>query len=586
MIGLALKHLYLLRPDVPWYGAYLVFVHFLATVALLLALPRARQPLERTVVALLVFCLVVLPGLIEIQFTRTSFLAAQSGILLYVSGLSEDATVRGRGRVVFAMTLIVVGFLIRWRASVAAGVLSLPILWFAIRAIEPRELFVAIRKPVLFFGVAATLCLALGLVDRIADAEDAPWSQFRHRIGFMRAVIDNDRVQYTDTTKPHFDAVGWSENDFEIVKGWFGFLDRDVFSDEQLEYLQANVVQGTRIFNFRRWPEFAGYLTSHPLMWALVLVALWRVLALPADRWTLAMMSSTYGLVLCSAWFLFSDMHLPPRAYYPMFCIPVGAVMIQPHADARRSFNDAKTVVSIRSCLLVVLFAIVAVYLQGSVQTNKRRFASHLETKQILSALPVSPDQLFVVWGGSLPYQDIVTPLGDIRWLDDLRILAAGWPTLTPFTTNRLNEFQITSTYQAIYTHPNVYLVADDDRFERYARFVCEHFGKAVAYDVWNQPLSIYQVTEVPLSSAATEPRIHVRWAASVSDGERRTHEVDLGLERPVRNNRNTWRYSMRDTSNTTVGRLLASPAVEDTHGIDRATGTVLGATDANPCVR
>ena len=42
----------------------------------------------------------------------------------------------------------------------------------------------------------------------------------------------------------------------------------------------------------------------------------------------------------------------------------------------------------------------------------------------------------------------------------------------------------------------------------------------------------------------------------------------------------------MRDTSDTTVGRLLASPAVEDTHGIDRATGMVSGVPDDNPCVR
>ena len=68
---------------------------------------------------------------------------------------------------------------------------------------------------------------------------------------------------------------------------------------------------------------------------------------------------------------------------------------------------------------------------------------------------------------------------------------------------------------------------------------------------------------------------INVRWAPDVAADRRRTVEQERRLKDGVALDDRTWRYSLDDPSVANVMALVRDTAVEDTHGVDRITGTV-----------
>jgi hypothetical protein len=67
------------------------------------------------------------------------------------------------------------------------------------------------------------------------------------------------------------------------------------------------------------------------------------------------------------------------------------------------------------------------------------------------------------------------------------------------------------------------------------------------------------------------EPRVNVRWADGVAEDERGSLERRFGLESAEWREGTTWRYVLRDRSRENIAALIAHPAVDDTHDIDRA---------------
>ena len=64
--------------------------------------------------------------------------------------------------------------------------------------------------------------------------------------------------------------------------------------------------------------------------------------------------------------------------------------------------------------------------------------------------------------------------------------------------------------------------------------------------------------------------RVDVRWNATVDDAARFQLEQRFGLARPEPNGDRTFSYALTDRSRENIRNLVAGPAVEDTHEIDR----------------
>ncbi len=72
---------------------------------------------------------------------------------------------------------------------------------------------------------------------------------------------------------------------------------------------------------------------------------------------------------------------------------------------------------------------------------------------------------------------------------------------------------------------------------------------------------------------------VNVRWTAGVSEAQRRGLEARYRLHEPEHREGDTWRYRVHDLTREDIAALLADPAVDDTHGLDRQTGELIERT-------
>ena len=70
---------------------------------------------------------------------------------------------------------------------------------------------------------------------------------------------------------------------------------------------------------------------------------------------------------------------------------------------------------------------------------------------------------------------------------------------------------------------------------------------------------------------SALAPRINVRWAAPITEEQRRIAERTLHLLEGAPVDGPTWAYDLGDLSPAAVESLVTHPSVDDTHHIDRA---------------
>ena len=69
---------------------------------------------------------------------------------------------------------------------------------------------------------------------------------------------------------------------------------------------------------------------------------------------------------------------------------------------------------------------------------------------------------------------------------------------------------------------------------------------------------------------------VNVRWASGLADDRRRAIEARYDLRDGVRQDGRTWRYVAGNVSKDTITAILHDADIEDTHGIDRVTGTLV----------
>ena len=89
----------------------------------------------------------------------------------------------------------------------------------------------------------------------------------------------------------------------------------------------------------------------------------------------------------------------------------------------------------------------------------------------------------------------------------------------------------------------------------------------AVRFLPWVLAAATYGAVAITFERA---PLIHVRWAASVDDAARAELEQRFALTHAHRDTERTWIYALTSTSTDTIQAIVTSPAVDDTHHLDR----------------
>ncbi|MFH0945897.1 MAG: hypothetical protein V2A76_11920, partial [Planctomycetota bacterium] len=237
LVGYALKALYDTVSGVPWYALYLIALHFLATSVVLFAVVRARFSIIRLLLFLLYYAVAEVFFRLYLQFTQVSLMLALSSTLLLLSELRKERGAGPAWRVLAACLLLYCcAGLVRERSLLLAlGVSFLPT---ALALWKLRSL--SALKRVLAVGVTlGMVAMAFHLVDARHYASDEEWRAFYEGKKAKVQIIDFENVYWHPETRKYFDEIGWSRNDFLMMRFWF-YADDEHYSLEKIRQLSSH----------------------------------------------------------------------------------------------------------------------------------------------------------------------------------------------------------------------------------------------------------------------------------------------------------------------------------------------------------
>lgn len=293
-IGSVLVGLHRTWPGVPWYAVYMLCVHAAAHVTLLLVLLIRERTRWGAVGSFAVwFGVLGLTFTNRLQFTVAAYLAGMTGGLLILTTIdrmsrSESAGSPSRGwrtgmALAWGAALVLLCSMIRWPALKMVAVLLAPIALVTLI----RTTF---RGRVVLVAGSAVVVAACGLArwyDGTDLARGAEWWRVERERYPTSEILDYHAVPYSARTKPVFDAVGWSENDYHMLL-WNWWSDRSVFEAADFDAVLEHRVSGWDRFSPIGW-LIAAVLQGRevPVVYVAVLLSLWFAIRAESagDRW-------------------------------------------------------------------------------------------------------------------------------------------------------------------------------------------------------------------------------------------------------------------------------------------------------------
>ncbi len=503
LIGLALKYLYTIAHNAPWYGIYLLTIHFLAHAALLYSTIIWRYS-RRNIGLLFLFQLTIgVYFITSLQFTTTAFFAAQAGALLGLTALVKragDPTSRLWPMLVASGGMIVLGALVRFDAFVATAVVMAPVASIILWKFARRT---ALRAAIAWIASTVALALAAQAFHSHHYQQDPAWRGFFAYNALRVNFNDYCVTHFDDGTKPVFDKVHWSENDHAMVVNWF-YDDPKIYSSENLRTVLTSYDWQSETTLFAKLRKSFHFLFADTSLRVIFLL-------LPCFMWFACRRGEGWSLILiylASALLVLLSIHLaikepPNRVYYPLltfslpltlFCGRCGGWSRDASAQAAVSWNwrerlelprsFSSSISAIPYALILVAMCATLVHLCHLYQRGLAFAKSNHALRNEIAELQPDDSQLYVAW--NLPLEH-VSPLDSPAMFEHFHMLLMGWPQHSPIGQAIEQRFQIDDLARALCDRSDVYLISNPKLNQLFAIYAREHQGSEL---VWQQRLA------------------------------------------------------------------------------------------------
>ncbi|MCD6307427.1 MAG: hypothetical protein J7M24_00370 [Candidatus Latescibacteria bacterium] len=475
ILGFILKKLFTITQEVPWYGIYHFFVHFLSMAALAYAVLDRSRSMKRIAFLLLYFGFVELFYLNNIQFTITSCIAAQSGVFLFMSGLHKETYGRW-GMLAASFLLLLVSFLVRANGFFLMMLVSLPvmalILWEERRNRSSAAVFLG------FWLVVGVTVFGLREYEKQYYNNDPAWEHFFEFSSLKSSFVDYKHIEYTKETKAVFDEVGWSRNDLDMMRSWF-HADEDLYSIENLRKITS------------RFPSYKTYLSFRQVVsivlkkiltqkFFVLLAAFFMLYMQGGEKGNRGKILSALVFMLAVIAYLIVTKRLPNRVLQPMLSFFILTVLYFNTRDIG-SFSSIRRIIN--TVFIIILAFALSGFLIGQLHEVKTKKMDNLGLKQTVRELGPSADQLYVVWGASVPWENI-SQFDTLDFIRDWKLIILGTTLRTPITKKRMKQFGIDNIYRALFEKDNVFLVVRNNRYlNYYKQFVREHYNTPITFE-------------------------------------------------------------------------------------------------------
>ncbi len=532
LIGDVLKWLYTCLPSLPWYGLYLLVVHYAAQAAILFcALTIGQEPFVAKVrkrasgfgsrmpadlddsnrnasrnaqlgarlgLYLLCFGLIETQFLNRMQFTTTAFVSAQAGIFLAL--LAWRRRVQHADVPVFRHLSAAVVFL------VLGGMIRLDSLAMALMAASPVILLFVwdfSRRAIIPCGIAAVAATALlgGAVayDHSVYERDPLWHGYRSLNQLRGKFQDSSWTYYSPQTADIFSRVGWSENDHEMIAHWFSD-DPDLYNAAKLtNIVGAYPWQASRRMSGLFWSAFRDIMRNRTVL--SLLLALPFVLSIVPGGWRskLLILASAVAVLPLIAVVIWLKKVPPERVYLPLISFPLSTALLSfawpvrqlPQGALRRTWTEQiklwwiwaawrrlPTRLEVTATLLVV-----AVIMGGYRQCRQCARVQHdrVAMERFLNDIRSDGRSLYVMWEAALPL-DLTSPLDNLDSWTGIPMVSVAWPQRTPWQQEIKRRFGISSLTQSLCENDNIVLIATEAHRSLFKTFAKEHFGADIDF--------------------------------------------------------------------------------------------------------
>jgi hypothetical protein len=468
IVGLVLAGLYRAAEGLPWYGAYLFLLQFIALAALTYVVLAGRR--EGLAGRLLLLAGVVavfhLPLWLGLQFTSTAILLGATGVVLFRS--VADRAGFPWAPIAGAAAMVGVSWWIRWRSGAAVVLLGAVFLAPALRRANWRR-FAAFAGITLVFLAAGWVTQAAYYGGRAEWQDYFTFTDVRGQLHQSRHLLEVDPAVLAE--------VGWTQNDLLMFDNWF-LSDEATYQTADLEAIAAAVPhpfeanEGLILLR----DQAAGWDGAFRVALAAILGGLAWVQGDRRRRWTVALAAPASA---GAAFFFAATTKLPNRVALPLLA-SLAALFLGALAGPDRSpaATGGRGRAAWRAAAAAVAAGALVVGALTAVETSRGNDVQAAIRRSILTGLErLDPAGVFVAWGGEFPRWAAPLSPASEHGGSGPQLVPLGWMQQSPVARATLSRYGLDDIITAI-ARGEAYLPLH--RLELaplYLTYLKEHYG-------------------------------------------------------------------------------------------------------------
>ncbi len=463
LYGSILKHMYLWQPHIPWHGLFLLTSCYLGTWAFLAALYYRNRPVLSSYLFAVCFFLIDTRFILTLEFTASSFFVFQGGLFLLLANHKEKPTDGAGGILVFFCFLS--SYILRPMMFELGCLAVLPLVIHEFFLKKSRSLPVTSKVAL---TTAFITILACSTHDSQYYAKHPAWNEFQSFNSAIGELISFRFLKYDEQKKTLFDSIHWSRNDVDLFDNWC-FLDKSRFSIKNFE----SITNSFPTFDWKKQNpiEPLDQIMTDPTDHLIYLACLCLSLFVLKEWLILSIMTFFIFLIYVLLFFL---MKSPPWIFEPLLAF-IPHTMI--YLASSPSTSPALTKTQKLAVISLFTFAMIFFSNQYKVNQYKRDLEPYVDS--CLQKLSDTPDQLYVIWHNTLPYENL-NALGDFEIFRKINIFGMHEFERTPVGEDMLKHFQIKDLFTDIVDRPDIFMICNPDEGCFYIRGMEEHYHRTV----------------------------------------------------------------------------------------------------------
>ncbi|BDY13568.1 hypothetical protein [Hydrogenimonas cancrithermarum] len=479
LVGVFLKSLYLLWPNVPWYflflSTFLIIAHLVS-----IAVVSRHKGVPFAAVTGIAFYLFFY----QITFTATSILIAFAGYsILFDAGLRNGKGFFGR-----LMPYLIAALMFLAAVSIR------PETFFFASVFGSFSLLIALgirrflKEMAPFLVIVFLFSASLPAFDIMQYDSSGGNSEFAKYNKYKTFIVDFDVGEHSENFDEALAKVGWSPNDYELFHAWL-FLKNEVFSLQNLK----NFVEFLEISYDSKTPDlivFYERLMRDPyvivvfVLFSLCLLLYGKSAAKRALTMFLFVNLVFVGVTL--------TMKMPPpRLYLPVFYFIL--VLILLYTDDREAARFRWTPYLLLSVSAGFFFVFAQIAKQNDIRrTTHLKYVQQLEKERFY----LSVDDALMPTG--------VDPRSDLAYLKGFKVVPFGTVVILGEVERFMHENGF-DDYDALFESENVRLLFPRKslwKIELLRNYLLEHYSVRVEAEVRKGTNDLYIVGFIPLEKA------------------------------------------------------------------------------------